>query len=410
MVVSKGNGSRGCFCYRRVKVLHVIPSVSPKHGGPTYAMHAVATALQVAGVEILIATSDDDGDDARLDVPLGVPIERDGIQHIVFRRSFLKYRVSFGLARWLKHNVSQFDIIHIHALFSFSSLVAARAARRHNVPYIIRPLGVLNRWGLENRRRLAKRLSLRFIELPILRGAAAIHFTSEAERREAAEICGELALNRSCVIPVPVEGSGSAGHKEEFIRKFPVSAGRKLILFLSRVDQKKGIELLLEAFAIVKRSQPNALLVIAGDGEARYVDELHSQAKRLGLASDVLWTGFVEKADKANAYAAASVFVLPSHSENFGIAAAEALTSGVPCVLSDQVALTEYLQNGDSALVVSCESAAIAKALCDVLSKPEMGAQLAARGQQVAKERFSLEAVGRGLMDLYRSIVSGKGV
>jgi glycosyltransferase involved in cell wall biosynthesis len=249
---------------------------------------------------------------------------------------------------------------------------------------------------------------MRLIELPILRRAAAIHFTSEAERREAVAACGEPAVERSCVIPVPVKRDQHAGNREEFIRRFPAAAGRKLILFLSRVDQKKGVELLFDAFVIVKHSEPNALLVIAGDGDTRYIDELRSRANRLGVAGDILWTGFIDRAEKANAYAVASVFVLPSHSENFGIAAAEALLAGVPCVLTDQVALTEYLD--DSALVVPCDSDAVAGALGDVLSRSELRSRLAVRGRQVAERRFSLEAVGEALLDLYRSMVAPKVV
>jgi glycosyltransferase involved in cell wall biosynthesis len=393
---------------RKIRVLHVIPSVSKKHGGPSYAIVLLAKASQQLPIEITVATSDDDGGRARLKVPLGRPIERDGIIHFFFRRDLVPYKISFSLTRWLNHHVGDFDVVHIHALFSFSSLVAARAARKRGVPYVVRPLGVLNRWGLENRRPLLKRLSLRLIELPILRRAAAIHFTSEAERREAVSTSSDVASLQSFVIPIPVETEHGAGSTERFLAEYPQVRGKKVVLFLSRIDQKKGIELLMEAFAVVRRSEPNLLLVIAGNGGSRYIDSLRVQAAELNISSDVLWTGFLGPADKASAYAAASVFVLPSHSENFGIAAAEALAAGVPCVLSDQVALSDYLQNDDSALVVPCESEAIANAIGELLSRPEMRARLASRGRQVAAERFSSQAVGKALLDMYRSMVGAR--
>src|SRR5437588_3138127 len=162
---------------QRIRALHVIPSLSQKHGGPSYAVRAMARALAGVDVDVTIATTDDDGDDARLKVPIGQPINEDAATIYYFRRNILPYKVSFGLARWLKANVAEFDIVHVHALFSFCSTTAARAARRHRVPYIIRPLGVLNRWGLENRRAFLKQISLRLVELPILRDAAAIHYT-----------------------------------------------------------------------------------------------------------------------------------------------------------------------------------------------------------------------------------------
>jgi glycosyltransferase involved in cell wall biosynthesis len=388
---------------RPFRVLHVIPSVSEKHGGPSYAIKSVAKASHHAGIEVVIATTNDDGDRARLKVPLAQPIERDGIIHFFFRRDLIPYKISFALTRWLNRYLGNFDVVHIHALFSFSSWAAARAAGRRGVPYIIRPLGVLNRWGLENRRPLLKRLSLRLIELPILRRAAAIHFTSRSERCEAASISREIALLPSFIIPIPVEQENN-GHVE-FIKKFPSMAGKKLILFLSRIDQKKGIELLLEAFAVVQRNEPNSLLVIAGDGESKYIDSLRAQAARLDISSNILWTGFLNPTDKSSAYAAASVFVLPSRSENFGIAAAEALAAGVPCVLSDQVAVSDYLKNNDSALIVPCDSSAIANALCELLSKPEMRARLSERGRQAAAERFSLQSVGESLVAEYNKIL-----
>src|SRR5438552_7804470 len=116
---------------QRIRALHVIPSLSLKHGGPSYAVRAMALSLAIADVDVTIATTDDDGDDARLKVPIGEPVKEDAATVYYFRRNFLPYKVSFGLSKWLKSNVGQFDVVHIHALFSFSSRAAARAARRH---------------------------------------------------------------------------------------------------------------------------------------------------------------------------------------------------------------------------------------------------------------------------------------
>jgi glycosyltransferase involved in cell wall biosynthesis len=371
----------------------------------------LAKASQQLAVEVTVATTDDDGGRARLNVPLGQPIARDGVTHFFFRRDLVPYRISIALARWLNRHVGDFDVVHIHALFSFSSLVAARAARKRGVPYVVRPLGVLNRWGMENRRRFLKSLSLRFVELPLLRGAAAIHYTSEVERHEAASTGGDVASIPSFIIPIPVEAENlRSSDATAFFSKFPAAAGKKVILFLSRLDPKKGIELLLRAFIGIKQSEADSLLVIAGNGDDQYVASLRRTADELGIQDDILWTGFLGPEQKSAAFAAATVFVLPSYSENFGIAAAEALAAGVPCVLSDQVALSDYLQNNDSALVVPCESGAIANAIGELLSKPEMRARLASRGRQVAVERFSSQAVGKALLDLYRSILPVMGV
>ena len=177
---------------QRIRALHVIPSLSLKHGGPSYAVRAMARALATVDVDVTIATTDDDGSDARLKVKIGEPMKEEAATIYYFRRNILPYKVSFGLARWLKSNVAEFDVVHVHALFSYSSTAAALGARRQRVPYIVRPLGVLNRWGLENRRAFLKQISLRLVELPMLTHAAAIHYTSEIEKLEATGISNTI--------------------------------------------------------------------------------------------------------------------------------------------------------------------------------------------------------------------------
>src|SRR5256714_2353929 len=247
-----------------LRVLHVIPSVSPTQGGPSFALPLFTSAIAQQGATVTVATTDDDRPGSRLDVPLNEFVPgKGGATYIYFRKNTEFYKISRGLGRWLRRHVGEYDVVHIHALFSFASFAAARAARRAGVPYIVRPLGVLNRWGLENRRRFVKRWSLKTIELPILRGAAAIHYTAEAERTEAAAAHPDIASLRSAVIPIPVEPTPST-RAMDIQTRFPITAGRRVILFLSRLDRKKGIELLLSAFQELRQEFPDALLVIAG--------------------------------------------------------------------------------------------------------------------------------------------------
>jgi glycosyltransferase involved in cell wall biosynthesis len=391
---------------QRIHALHVIPSLSLKHGGPTYAVRAIARALATVDVDVTIATTDDDGDDARLTVPMGEPIEEETAAVYYFRRNILPYKVSFGLSKWLNSNVRQFDIVHVHALFSFSSRAAAAAARRHRVPYLVRPLGVLNRWGLENRRAFLKRLSLPLVELPILRHATAIHYTSEAEKSEAASISSEIGGLKSAVIPLPVESE--PGNAEDFRKRFPEVAGRRVILFLSRIDEKKGIELLLEALASVRRQIFDAVLVVAGGGIPSYVQKLSQRAKELSISDAVIWTGHLRGPDKAGAFAAAGVFVLPSYSENFGIAAAEALSAGVPTVVTDQVAISEDIRRSDAGIVVKHDAPKLATAICRIFNEPELELRFATNARRLAAECYGVSAVGRQLRDLYDAVLKSK--
>src|SRR5689334_6151716 len=288
-----------------MRVLHVIPSVSLKDGGPSHALRLMTRELAQAGIQVDVATTDADGNAARLDVPLDEPVEQDGIRFFYFRRQSRFYKLSLPMTRWLSEHISEYDLLHIHALFSYASSAAAHQAFDKDIPYIIRPLGVLNRWGMANRRRLLKRLSLRFIERRILQNAAAIHYTSEQERREAAAI-GVNA--KAAVIPLGIDTAefDVLPAPDRFYERFPVAADRQIILFLSRLDQKKGLDLLLPAFAEVRRQHPTALLAIAGSGDDGFINGLHALAEQLKIAEHILWLGFLSGQDKLSAMAAAA--------------------------------------------------------------------------------------------------------
>ena len=384
-----------------LRILHVIPSVSPKHGGPSFALPLFTSAIARQGAEVTVATTDDDGPGARLDVPLGELVPGPGsASYIYFRKNTDFYRISRSLARWLRDHSRDFDVVHIHALFNFVSFTAARAAWRTGVPYVVRPLGVLNRYGLEKRRPILKHWSIRLIELPILRRAAAIHYTAEAERAEAASAHPDVAALNSVIIPIPVE-MPAAGNSAAFSTRFPAASNRTIVLFLSRLDRKKGIELLLSAFSKMRAEFPNALLVLAGSGEESYVEELHEKAGELGCGADVLWPGFMSGEDKRALLEAATVFVLPSFSENFGIAAAEAMAAGVPSILSENVAVAPDAAAAHAAIMVPCEAFAIADAIRQLLGDPGLRARLGSRAKSFIQDRFSSSAIGIQLIDLY---------
>jgi len=415
-----------------MRILHVIPSLARTEGGPSFAVKAMAEALVSEGVEVTIATTTGSGEQRAMseDSEAGSreqgagSREGQGYSVICFRREFEPYKISFSLARWLSRNVTKFDLIHIHALFSFSSTMAARIARKKSVPYIVRPLGVLNRWGMENRRRIPKLVSFRLVELPILLHAAVIHYTSETERMEAGELNEKLARHSAVVIPLPIEQRAwskeqRAKSGQQFLVRFPRVRGKRVVLFLSRIDPKKGIELLLEAFAIVREKEKDVALVIAGDGEKSYVREIKESARsrehgagRVGSEQeqdDVIWTGHLSGEMKAAALAAATIFVLPSYSENFGIAAAEAFAAGLPCVLSENVGLSDEAQLTGAALVTKCDITELASAITTLMLDPEKRARMGKAARQFASERLSLERIGRQLQQEYHRSVKRSG-
>jgi glycosyltransferase involved in cell wall biosynthesis len=351
-------------------------------------------------MQVHVATTDDNGP-GRLRVPLGVPQQEDGATFWYFPRQTRFYTFSWPLTRWLARHIREFDLVHIHALFSYAALPAALLAHRAGVPYIVRPLGTLNRWGVANRRPWLKKLSFRILESRILSGAAGIHYTSEQELAEA----GELGVfGKPLIIPNAVEipvGQASRPVPLKVLQPIP-----NVILFLSRIDRKKGLDLLFEAFARVRRQCPSASLVLAGSGDPQWIATLKNDAARLGIAADVTWAGFLTGQDKWAALTGASVFVLPSYSENFGIALVEALACGCPVVLSDQVGIHREIARAQAGLVTPCRVEELATALLNVLTDAALRCRMSENGVRLAQRQFSLEAVGRQLTAAYAEAIS----
>jgi glycosyltransferase involved in cell wall biosynthesis len=278
--------------------------------------------------------------------------------------------------------------------------VSAAIARLKSVPYVVRPLGVLNRWGLGSGRAWAKRLSIRWIESGILRRAAAVQFSSMKERAETAEVC---ALGKTAVIANPVEFDPPV-ERGLFRALYPSIGGRRIVLFLARLDPVKGIELLLDAFRIVREANPQVVLAIAGSGDPGYQQTLRARAERLGIAADVIWTGFLDRTAKAQALADADVFVVPSQSESFGLAAVEALAAGVPTVMTNGVGIADEVASNGAGIIVPANSRALASAIERILSEPELAARLSHRGVSLVRSRYQSDAVAAQVMQLYAEI------
>jgi glycosyltransferase involved in cell wall biosynthesis len=210
---------------------------------------------------------------------------------------------------------------------------------------------------------------------------------------------------RCVVIPLGIEPAQMDDASVLFSRH-SVQDNVQSLLFLSRLDPKKNVEGLLRAFSLLANEWPDLRLVIAGDGEAGYVARLKKLAAELGLADRVVWLGHIEDEQKAAALAAAQVFVLPSFSENFGISAAEALMAGLPCVLGKGVAIADEVTNAGAGLAVDPTPGSIAQGLKAVLSDDTLRASMAMKAAELAREKYSVDAMGLGLVRLYEGIVS----
>jgi glycosyltransferase involved in cell wall biosynthesis len=385
-----------------MKVLHIIPSVAARYGGPSQAIYTMCRALQAQGTDILIATTNADGAQ-ELPVPLGEKIIYQGAPTIFFSRQWseaLKY--SRPLALWLEQNVKNFDLAHIHAVFSHACVAAARACGKNVVPYLVRPLGTLDPWSLKQKS-VRKRLFWHLGVKRMLAGAAAIHYTSDEERRLAET---GLGLSGGVVVPNGLDLSFINRRTGPFDAPQLEIGHSPYVLALSRIHPKKGFELLIESFAALKKSGLFGpwRLVFAGDGDAGYVDQLKTLARRKGLNGDAVFVGWLEGDRKYAALKGASLLALPSYQENFGICLIEALAYGVPVLVSPHVNLAPEIKKADAGWVTQLSRENLESTLAEALGNEAERRRKGIRGYDLAN-RYSSSNIALRLLEVYESVI-----
>ena len=280
-------------------------------------------ALRAQGCDIIVATTDADGG-GRLPVVLNRVCEYESVPTIFFRRQWSEaFKFSRPLSLWVREKIHEFDVVHIHAVFSHSCLAAAAACRTHGIPYVVRPLGTLDPWSLRQKP-FRKRLMWTLAASRMLRGAAAVHYTTAEEKRLAET---SLGINHGVVIPLGIEGHlDTQTPDDEFRQKYPQLADNPYILVLSRIHPKKNLESLLSAFSTstLRPGLERWHLLIAGEGEPGYVASLRRLAEKNEVSETVIFTGWLSGTAKAAALEGAALLALISHQENFGLCAAEA--------------------------------------------------------------------------------------
>lgn len=399
-----------------LKILQIVPSISLVYGGPSQMVLGLSSALASQGVEVTLLTTDSNGDAGQmpLDVPLNQPVKQDGYQVWYFRCSpFRRYKFSLDLLRWLWRNASDFDLAHIHALFSPVSTAAGAIARQRNLPYLLRPLGTLDPADLRKKRWL-KQIYAALLERPNLAGAAGIHFTSVQEAK-ISERFGTSTTD--IVIPLgvkPPQPHLARGEKEEVPTKgkvrteLGISDDQPLVLFMSRIDPKKGLNLLIPALEKLLVEGLNFHFVLAGTNpqDPDYENLIQEQVKASPLSSCTTITGFVTGELKAALLQDADLFVLPSYYENFGIAVAEAMVAGTPVVISDQVHIWEEIKGAQAGWVCPCEVDALTECLREALQDVGDQKRRGVNAQEYALRNYSWDAIALAMIQTYQTIVS----
>ncbi|WP_428423388.1 glycosyltransferase [Methylibium sp.] len=325
-----------------MRILNVISSVNPIHGGPAEGIRQYAQATRTMGHTQEVLTLDAPDDPWVRDFPTTT---------YALGPVCTRYAYTPRLVPWLKAHAAQFDAVVVHGLWQYHGFAVWRALRGSEVPYFVFFHGMLDPWFKRQHplKHLKKWLYWPWADYRVARDAKAVLFTAQEEALLAPKSFWLYRVNPAVIgYGLALSRESSAGDGEAFFAAFPQTRGKRIVLFLSRIHPKKGCDLLIEAFSRVARADPTLQLVMAGPDSAGLRAPLERRAAALGMAQRITWTGMLQGELKWAALQAAEVFALLSHQENFGIAVAEALAMGVPVLISRQVNIWREIVEADA--------------------------------------------------------------
>lgn len=385
-----------------MRLLHLIPSVDLRGGGPIEGVLRIHEALVALGHESELLSLDDPSSAWVRECP--APLHAVG-------PSRTSYLYNANAVAWLREHADGYDAVIVNGLWQYAGFAAWRALHASTTPYFVYTHGMLDPWFKRRYplKHLKKWLYWPWGEYRVLRDAAAVIFTCEEERLlarqsfwlyRAREVVGSYGTSEP--------PSDAAGLTEIFLNRFPELRGKRALLYLGRVHEKKGGDLLVDAFARVADAAPDLHLVMAGPGEEALAGLLKRRAEELGVAARITWTGMLQGELKWGAFHAADVFCLPSHQENFGIAVVEALACGKPVLLSDKVNIWREIEQDGAGIVASDTLAGTIDTLQRWLAlAPAEAAAMRVAAQRSFRERFQVGQVAEKLVRIVSESATG---
>jgi glycosyltransferase involved in cell wall biosynthesis len=357
---------------------------------------------------------DGPGGSTEIECCFDVPVYDNGVEIRFFpeneRRCYLS---SLSLFRALLTTIPSVDIVHIHSIYLFHSTVGAYLCRRFRVPYVMKPHGTLDPY-LRRRHRVRKWLHEIIVERQSFRDAAAIQFTAAEEMALAKRSrAGQRLFNNAVgaivpngvVIPEAFEPGACAADVEGLVQQFPELRGKRILLFLGRINFKKGLDILVAAFARLCGSRTDIHLLIAGPDNEGYELRMKEWLRAANVLDRVTFAGMLRGTQKTAAFKIADMFVLPSYSENFGIAIAEAMAQSLPVIVSDRVNIWREIADAAAGLIIKCDPAELATAMSTLLDDSELRRSMGDRGRRMVERSFTWQVVGGQMIELYERIL-----
>jgi glycosyltransferase involved in cell wall biosynthesis len=379
-----------------MRVLVVAPYIGETYGGPGRVVVQLAQALASSEIQVDLITTTANGDEF-LEVAIETWIEQKGYRIQYFsgwNRQDLIWSPS--LLSWLFQHVRDYDLVHTHCLFMPMITATNWICRLQKVPFVMTPHGMLEPWALAHKA-WKKKLYYAAIEKPMLRRAKAIHVLTPVEAQQVES----LGLHPAIVVPNGIyrREFEQLPDPELFYQAFPETQGKTLILFLGRLDPKKGLDLLAEAFETVQAQFPYTHLVIAGPDNIGYLPTAQGFFSDRGVSEHVTFTGMLTGDLKLAALSAASIYVCPSYSEGFSMSVLEGMAAGLSCVITEGC---NFAEAAHVAQIVKPNREAIAQALIQSLMTLLQAQQIGAQAREFVFQNYTWDRSVEKLLAAYR--------
>lgn len=383
-----------------MKVLHIAASLDTEWGGPTQVITGLTDALAKKGVKVSIFAPMGKNEGACINKLENVDVNR-------FPKDFLSRfwtSHSSALAKALRKEAFDFDLLHIHEIWHHPHFAAYQAAKLAKKKFIITIHGELEPWGL-NHKAFKKKIYSALIQRRILKEASALHAITEDESKKITKFVDN---DNIFIIPngLNVEEFEKLPPREWIEDLYPDLKGKKVILFLGRIHPSKGLDILAKAFKTVLKKKNNIQLVIAGPDNKSYKSQIVEILKSENAIDNTTFTGTLTGNNKLGILNRADIFVLPSYSEGFSISTLEAMACGIPVLITKCCNFPEVEKTG-AGKIIDASHIHLSEALIDLLDSPKLSKHMGNRGKRLVREKYTWDNLAEQMISSYEEILGG---
>lgn len=397
-----------------MKILQVSPAYYPaiSIGGPIQSSLALARML-AKNHEVTVLTTDLGLNAQQLQgIRFGTKLVSPFGGDLFYQRYFGNPNFTFspGTWQWLRKNVREFDLVILHGVWNFPLIVSAMLCRRLGIPYVMYPHGTLYEETIHLRSGLKKKVLLWLAARKCLESASRVIFTTADEQRR---VMNYLKYDlKYAIVPNIVNDLDLPAKPARGKLRDALGIGRETfaLLHLGRITEKKNIAISIRTLAELRKSAVDTVLIVAGGDEADQRAELEALSAQLDVSSYVFFTGLLDRRESMQALIDSDVFVLPSLSENFGVAVVEAMLAEVPVVISDRVGISNEMKSGVDGIVVPLSDGVngLCNGINSLISDAGLRESIGKEGRNFARRNFSEDAVRHEMQELLVQIRNGR--